>query len=498
MKVYVKDKDKNPIIPSIIITIVMLTFSIGVFIFFIASKMPISDILDSFGFLIVLAVIFFVLGVILIYILLKKPKGYIVKLVNKKIEMYNGMQITYMEFNTEDHEEITEDEEETLEDEEEVLEDEEEISNADYLCYTIGENNLFIGKDYLLKIKEFNWEPKYIEEINYSYEQKKIKVNSKASNNSTSLIFHLIELIFGVLLLMCIVGIIMYPEDTYTYSIAATIFAFVLFATIKISIRKNKNTNVQSTNLELDKIKPLNTKQVKFGNITIKYLILSLLLAPIIWFLVLLRMQIEKGAFIIAFPFILFVELPLFIMFLHNIGYEKKLLKKHKINILENIDIANIKSFNIFIPDEKPKLSQYLIVDHNKNIILKLKNANYLGNKFVVCDYHDIKIGEIKLDFFSSNNEVVVNMVKENPFIIRSKKADYEVIGRNYYVKSNKQLKRYEICDAIENTIAYVPSISKYDTKLYELGNVEITINENPYNNADIMIIAFCLIINNI
>ena len=166
MKVYVKDKDKNPIIPSIIITIVMLTFSIGIFIFFIASKMPILDILDSLGSLIVLAILFFILGVILIFILLKKPKGYIVKLVNKKIEMYNGMQITYMEFNTEDHEEITEDEEETLEDDEEVLEDEEEVSNADYLCYTIGENNLFIGKDYLLKIKEFNWEPKYIEEIN--------------------------------------------------------------------------------------------------------------------------------------------------------------------------------------------------------------------------------------------------------------------------------------------------------------------------------------------
>ena len=216
MRVYVKKEDKNTMIPGIIVTIVFLSFSIWIFIAGITSDKSFIDVLVSFGIPLVFAIMFFGFGMYFLYALFKRPKGYKATLVNKKIETFNGKQITYMEFNTEKE-----------------REQEEDDISSDYQCYTIGENNLVVGNDYSLKIKEFNWEPKYVEEINDSYEDKKNKVKSKVPNMTLSPVFLAVGLIFGGLLFLCILGIIMYPEYTSTYIMVGIFCAVALFMTYK-------------------------------------------------------------------------------------------------------------------------------------------------------------------------------------------------------------------------------------------------------------------------
>ena len=136
----------------------------------------------------------------------------------------------------------------------------------------------------------------------------------------------------------------------------------------------------------------------------------------------------------------------------------------------------------------------------NKNLIFKIKKSNFIGNKFVICNHHNIKIGEIKSKIFSLTNEFAINIINEKPFIIRSKMqlhSNYQVIGRDYYVKGDTHLVRNIIYDNKENDIAYISAISKHDNNWYELGNMEIALNENVNNSVDIMIMALCITMGN-
>ena len=474
-------------ITGIIVTIVFLSFSIGIFIAGITSGKSFIDVLASFGITLVFAIIFFGFGIYFLYALFKRPKGYKAKLVNKKIETFNGKQITYMEFNTKKE-----------------REQEEDFISSNYKCYTIGENNLVVGNNYSLKIKEFNWEPKYVEEINDSYEGKKNKVKSKVPNMTLSPVFLAVGLVFGGLIFLCILGIIMYPEYTSTYIMFGIFCAIALFMTYKGSKTWKTDNNIEkdetNLNLELENIKPIDNTQEKVGNIVIKHLLILLILFPIVWSIMLLIMNIPKESFIIAFSMILFVELPIIIMILYNIGYDERLIKRHQVNISENINISSIKYFNIFRPTKNATFPQYFIVDQDKNLIFKIKKSNFIGNKFVICNSNNIKIGEIKSKIFSLTNEFIVNIINEKPFIIRSKMqlhSNYQIIGRDYYIKGDTHLVRNIIFDNKENDIAYVSAVSKHNNNWYELGNMEIALNENVNNSVDIIIIALCITMGN-
>lgn len=487
MKVYVKKEDKQTMIPIIILLIVFLSLSIGIFIDFFESGKSFIDALFSFGITLPFAVIFFGFSMYIIYGLFKWPKGYKAKLVNKKIETYKGRQITYMEFKTEKE-----------------REQEEDFIPSDYRCYTIGENNLIVGNDYSLRIKEVNWELKFVEEINNSYEIPQNKVASKVPNMTMSPVFFSVGLILGWLIFLCILGIIMYPQYTFTYIMLGTFGGVALFVTFKGNktwkVDNNIDQNEKDLTLELEKIKSIDNNQEKVGNIVIKHLLILLLVFPIIWFIIMLKMNIPKESFMIAFSMILFVELPIIVMILYNIGYDERLIRRHKVNISENINVDNIKYFYIFRPTKNATFPQYFIVDPNMNLIFKIKKSNFIGTKFVICNSHNIKIGEIKSKLFSLTNEFVINIINEKPFIIRSKMqlhSNYQVIGRNYYVKGDTHLIRNIIYDNKENDIAYISAISKHNNNWYELGNVEVVLNDNVNNSVDIMIIALCITMGN-
>ena len=96
-------------------------------------------------------------------------------------------------------------------------------------------------------------------------------------------VFLTIGLIFGGLLFLCILGIIIYPQYTSIYIIAGIFFGISLFVTSKGSKTWKMDNNLinekTNANLKLEKIKPLENKQKKVGNIVIKHLLI-LLISP--------------------------------------------------------------------------------------------------------------------------------------------------------------------------------------------------------------------------
>lgn len=479
MKVYVKKEDKNTTIPGIIVMIIFLLFSVATFtaiIFLLKDGKSFVDILASSGSIIIFALIFFGFSMFFIYSLVKRPKGYKVKLVNKKVQKYKGNQITYMEFRTQKENEKDDD-----------------FISSKYKCYTIGDNNLIVDNDYSLKIKEFNWEPKCVEEISDSYVNRKNKVTEKTPKMNIPLVPISIGALFVGMLFLCILGIITYPEYTSTYimtGIFSTLFLFALIMCFKTPEKDSKKLNHDSINLELGKVEPLENKQEKVGNILIKYKLILLIVFPIISFLIMIKMNLDIEEIIGVFIMILFLELMIIIKNLCNLVCDNRLIRKHKINITEDINISNIHHFNIF-KSSNTSYPQYFVVDQNRNLILKIKRGNFIGNKYIICNQNDIKMGEIKSKLFCLTDKYIVNIMNESPFIICSKNvgnSNYQIIGRDFYVKGNTNI----IYDSNKNEIAHIYATSKTNN-WYKLGNKEVVLKNNIDNSVDIIIIALCV-----
>lgn len=486
MRVYVKKENKNTMIPGIIVTIVFLLVSSWVFITAIKSDKSFIEIVENFGIELIFSFVFSVLGICFVYFLFKPPKKYKVKLVNKKIETYNGEQITYMEFI-----------------EFGLPKEQKESSDCySYSCYTKGENDLIVGNDYVLRVKQFNWEPKFVEKLDSCF---KNKIAFNLPNMTLTPISLILGLIFFGVLCLCILGIITYPEYIYIYVLVGIFSLGALFMTFNLNKTWKEDNDIgqnkQDFNIKQKKIKSIDINHEKVGDVSNKYLIILLVTFPIVWFIILLNMNIEKQLFPIGFlPILLFVELPIIILILYNIGYDARLIKRNKVKILENINISNIKFFKIFRPTKNAVFSQYFIVDQNRNLIFKIKACNFIGNKFVICDQHDIKIGEIHVKLFSLTNEFIINIINEAPFIVRLKiqlHYNYQIIGRDYYVKGDTHLIRNIIYDNKENEIAYISAISKRNNNWYALGNTEIFLNDGVNNSIDIIIIALCVTMGN-
>lgn len=174
MKVHVKKGEYQTSIPGIIVTILFLSFSIGIFVSCFSYNSFI-EALSGAGMSLIFALVFFAFSLYFVYALFKSPKGYSAKLTKKNIENYKGRQITYMTFTTEKE-----------------TEQEEDFVPETYTCYTYGNNNLIENEKYIIKIKEFNWKIKAVEEDN------DLQSNiSKVPNMKLFPVFLAIGFIFG-------------------------------------------------------------------------------------------------------------------------------------------------------------------------------------------------------------------------------------------------------------------------------------------------------------
>ena len=100
------------------------------------------------------------------------------------------------------------------------------------------------------------------------------------------------------------------------------------------------------------------------------------------------------------------------------------------------------------------------------------------------------------MKYYGITGEFFIDMVNEESFTVRrdfEKRLNYQVVGRNYYVKSDTNLIRSIICDDKENEIAYITATSKDDVTWHDLDNAEVNLNKNENNNIDIMLISLCI-----
>ena len=196
MKVYVRKGDYQSALPALFIMI--LFFAISILIFY-ACYYTHNYSPDNFiGLTIPLAfgLVFFAFSLYFLYALLKKPAGYQAKLISKTFTQYTGEDITLMTFET-------------------LPKDESRMSVPKlYTCFTYAPNDLVENRYYILKIKEFNWKIKSVEEF-HGYETE--DVAKKVPNVTMVPVIWGIFIIFASIGIWGLCGIINYPEATIFY-----------------------------------------------------------------------------------------------------------------------------------------------------------------------------------------------------------------------------------------------------------------------------------------
>ena len=224
MEVYVKKKDKNT--DSVIgLTIVIIMFSIpfiATIISIMSSDDPLKIIIKRLSTIQVTALLFAV-AVFMLYGLLARPKFYKAKLISKTTEIYKGEKITNMKF------EIPQD----------------CLTKTIIKCYTIGDNDLVVEKNYALGIKTVNLAAKYIEEIDKCREE--IITKASKANKVPPLwpVFFLFKIMAVFVVFDAILGIILYPEHITLYILFVIVSGIVLYSlrSIKLSDIRNKKSN---------------------------------------------------------------------------------------------------------------------------------------------------------------------------------------------------------------------------------------------------------------
>ena len=426
MRVYSKNENNEyiiSIISRILIIILFLLFSVGSFIPLVISNTSVVELLASPAIIFyVFPIAFFIVDIYTIYSLFKRPKGYIVKLLSKKVESYKGNIITYMVFSaTTSNKKIK------------------------FECYTKEENDLVVGNNYILKIKEFNWEPKYIEKLYYN--QTNNNVSAELPTIKMFPVFLLLVLFFGGMLFWGIIGIIENPNYRFLFFVLDIIllfFIYVIFKTYKMW--KNDNNPAEENNhinSKLKTIKPLESRIIKLSSI------------------------------------------------------DKKLIKKYSISIKQDIDITNIHRFSIIRTSNMFSFNDYFIVDKNNILLFRIRRAGLLRQKKYIYNQNNVKIGEISFGLL--NNNFNISLVNEKPFIVHSKLQlgeNYQVLGRDYYVEGDYT--KNIIFDNNRNEIAYIIASSKKDNNWINLGNSVVFVDDDINNNIDLIFISLCVTIGNL
>ena len=209
MKVYVKRKDKEPVLPLIIILILFTTVVVTLSILVAQSEKKTLEDFVALILPVITITIFLGFDLMIISSFLKKPKYYKAKLVDKKIENKK----TFMLFKIEDS-------------------DQKEIPLiSEYRCYTKDDNNLKTGKHYAIKVKEVTWKILEVDELN------KIKnISNKVPKVTMAPVFIAITALIMGTIITAIFGIILYKEYALTYIVA---LSMALYGFYQLKIAKH-------------------------------------------------------------------------------------------------------------------------------------------------------------------------------------------------------------------------------------------------------------------
>lgn len=159
MKVKIKRFDYQSELIRIGVIFILGTFSAYALIMFLeefnSQLYSFKDILKQQGDLLLFGTIFFLFDMYALYYSIKRPKVYRATLVKKKIEKYKEKEITCMVFKIKKNEA-------------------KDFVPRKYECYTEGTNDFIEGREYLIGIKEYNWQIKNVKNI--EEEQGAIKI----------------------------------------------------------------------------------------------------------------------------------------------------------------------------------------------------------------------------------------------------------------------------------------------------------------------------------
>lgn len=194
MKVYVK-KGENVgtivpyIVSMIIISIIIVIFSLSIPSLLGYFDFPIEfsdygsfiDFITEYGFsilcFIAFAFVFLFIYFCIIFLFVKPPKNFKAKLISKKSDIYDGKEITYMNF---------------------LIQNKNNMATSTplkYRCFTYNDNDLVEGNYYLIKVKEFNWKIKEVDVLEQNFD-------NKLNGFSLFIPFLLILFVFGGGLIM--------------------------------------------------------------------------------------------------------------------------------------------------------------------------------------------------------------------------------------------------------------------------------------------------------
>ena len=214
MKVCIKRKDYQNIIPAYFAMAGFLGYGIFVFNLVTSADDIVYYIVDNL--LNVIFTIFFVgLDIFFVIYMFKKPKEFTAQLISKEEQNYKGQQITYMTFKTA---------KETSNDIDYI--------ETEYKCYTKEPNNLVVNQIYLIGIKEFNWQMKYVKD----YQVQPLDPIKKVPKMNMSFIYLVIGGFFGITVLGSIIGCVLYPQYLHVYIIAGSISSVPTYYCIKGAI----------------------------------------------------------------------------------------------------------------------------------------------------------------------------------------------------------------------------------------------------------------------
>jgi uncharacterized protein YxjI len=486
MKVYEKKEDKvSNLFVAYIVMALFLVISLGIFISFIVYPGTFFEKIEKAGVLLLFAIVFLFFDGYFFYYLFKKPVKYKAKLINKTFENYNNKDITYLEF---------------------LLEGEKKssFSFSKFKCYTLEKNDLIVGNSYSISIKQFNWSVKEVSEIDSSSIIDIPTVNM-------NIVIYAIIFIFAGTIGFGILGLLLYYDYSVAYLLALIIFVFGVYYSDKFKSKWNKDNNKdldydQILAKELENVEPIIPSNKKSLNYSALKLVFWLFVLLLFWLFVIYLFYISYDLnfyqFLICYSAIICPIIPLLCLLITAIRCDKKIIRKYKLNVIDNININSIRSFKVLKPYVDEKISEYFIVDQDNNLIFIIKDGDIIKPKiYNICDHNNIKIGEIKEKFFTLTPEYLINLVDEKPFFVRYKvqlQSNYSIVGRNYSVIGDSDLIRNIICDSNDNEIAYISAISKNNNGWYKMGNIEVTLNDNVNNSIDIMLIAVCVAMGNL
>ena len=225
MKVFVKKEDKmQSLVTNIIVTIIFIVAPSCVYYSFfkgLSSGKDIAELLSAYAVLLLFATIFFVIGLVLLFILLRGPKKYRATLVEKVRETYEGEEVDYMTFYVINQKSKSEDNK--------IME---------YKCYTPENNNLVQGCDYTIKVWDYTYEIKSVEVealdnsvVEAEPEGSELKASLKGSIN---IVYLIVGIFFAGQLAICILGIILYPEYLVAYIGVGSFFAIGVYYAYKM------------------------------------------------------------------------------------------------------------------------------------------------------------------------------------------------------------------------------------------------------------------------